>query len=419
MIAKITVGNSLYGALSYNQEKVNHELGKVLASHLVCEPMDGIFNVAETAADFESFLPLHYRTEKPVIHISLNPHPDDKLSDEQLADIAQEYLEKLGYGDQPYMIFKHSDIEREHIHIVSLQVRSDGTKISDSKIGLRSKAITEELEKKYGLHPAEGHKQGERWLLNPVDHLKGNLRKQIAAVIKPVVSMYHFQTPGEYRALLSLYNIAEEEVRGERNGKPYRGLLYIALDDNGNKVGTPLKSSLFGKMVGAEALEKRMEKSAEKIKVGEYRSATRQRIVGIVRTCKSEGELREKLRTKGIDLFLRRNGEGRITGVTFIDHNNRYVLNGSRFGKEFSANAFNDLFRESHIDEEHTNRDVGKQQLSSSSEQSVPHPVQFGSEKTAIGSLLSILSFEQQENPDNQPIKRRRKKGKRRYGRQV
>ena len=162
-----------------------------------------------------------------------------------------------------------------------------------------------------------------------------------------------------------------------------------------------------------------MEKSAEKIKAGDYRSTTRQRIIDIVRTCKNEGELRIRLQAKGIDPFLQRNDEGRITGVTFIDHNSRCVMNGSRLGKEFSANIFNGLFRESPINAEHTKQDAGKEQFPPSLEQFVPHHRQSDYEETAISSLLSILSPEPQENPDNQPIRRKRKKKKRRYGRQM
>src|SRR5665647_1236688 len=86
MIAKINTGSNLYGALAYNQEKVDEGLGKVLATNLVCEPMDGCFSVQTTAADFARWLPSpeHLPTKKSVIHISLNPHPDDKLADNQL-----------------------------------------------------------------------------------------------------------------------------------------------------------------------------------------------------------------------------------------------------------------------------------------------------------------------------------------------
>ena len=337
MIAKINTGSSLYGALAYNQEKVDEKLGKVLASNLVCEPTDGRFSVLACATNFARWMPSpeHLPTKKPVIHISLNPHPEDKLTDNQLADIGREYMERLGYGSQPYLIFKHEDIGREHIHIVSLRVDCDGKLIKNSFEHKRSKEITELLERKYGLIPAEGQMQQEPWKLTPVDSAQGNLKKQISAVIKPLVNTYKFQTLGEYRALLSLYNIGLEEVKGEMRGKSYRGLVYAALDKDGNKVGTPLKSSLFGKAVGYDNLEKQMVKSGEQIKQHGYRERTRAAVSDIVNTSHSESELRKKLQTENIDLVLRHNDLGRIYGVTFIDHENRCVFNGSRLEKSF------------------------------------------------------------------------------------
>lgn len=196
MVAKITAGNNLYGALAYNQEK-----GKVLATHIAREPVDGIFNVAGAADDLQRWMPLHFRCEKPVIHISLNLDIKDNLTDEQLSEVATKYMDRMGWGGQPYIVFKHSDIEREHIHIVSVQVDPDGKKINDKLRNERSVAITEALEKEYGLHPAKGQKRSGQWQFTPVDQTKGNLKKQIVAVVKPAASMSHFQTLGEFRVL--------------------------------------------------------------------------------------------------------------------------------------------------------------------------------------------------------------------------
>ena len=347
MVANITTGSNLYGALFYNQEKVDKGVGTVLATHILREPTDGNFNVGETAEDILRWMPDHFRTEKPVIHISLNPDPKDNLSDEQLSEIAGHYMDRMGWSGQPYIVFKHSDIGREHIHIVSVQVGQDGKKIKDSKRNERSVAITEELEKEYKLHPAKGQKRSDKWQLKPVDPAKGDLKQQIAAVIKPALSMYRFQTLGEFRALLSLYNIGIEEVRGERDGNAYRGLLYTALNAERKKAEvTPLKSSLFGKTAGFDALERHMESSVEKITRENSREHTRHRIVEAFLDAPTENALRERLRAYHIDLFIRRNDTGRITGVTFIDHENRCVLNGSRLGKEYSANALNERYPE-------------------------------------------------------------------------
>ena len=415
MIARINIGSSLYGALAYNQEKVDENLGKVLASNLVCEPMDGQFNVLACASDFARWIPSpeHLPTKKPVIHISLNPHPEDKLTDDQLADIGKEYMKRLGYGGQPYLIFKHEDIGRDHIHIVSLRVDCEGKLIKNSFEHKRSKEITELLEKKYGLNPAEGQKQQEQWKLTPVDPEQGNLKRQISSVIKPLVNTYKFQTLGEYRALLSLYNIGLEDVKGEVHGKPYHGLMYSALDKDGNKVGTPIKSSLFGKSFGFDELEKQMVKSGDQIKQQGFRERTRKVMAGVVSTSRSETELREKLKASNIDLVIRRNDQDRIYGVTFIDHNNQCVFNGSRLGKEFSANAFNDRFNQQ-AEPETRQQPIENPDNHTQIEKSTP-----SDNGNALSNLFDLLIPEQTSvSDDYNRFQKRKRKKKRRYGRQ-
>ena len=417
MVAKINIGSNLYGALAYNQEKVDEGLGKILGSNLVFEPADGQFNVTECMNDFMQFVPAHFRTEKPVFHVSLNPHPDDRLTDDQLADIGREYMEKLGYGNQPYLIFKHEDIGREHLHIVSLRVDSEGKKIDSFKEHERSKAITEDLERKYNLHPAEGQKRSEGWELTPVDISKGDLKKQIASVIKPLASMYHFQSMGEYKAVLSLYNINVEELKGEAKGKPYRGLLYSAMDSEGNKVGNPLKSSIFGKSVGYDGLEKRMEKSAERIKTKNLKAHTLKAVSEAKQGCQSESEFRAKLRQQGIDVLFRRNDEGRIYGATFIDHTTRTVLNGSRLGKDYSANVFNDLYGGNQQQVQEAIQDT---RLSDVYKNTEKQTTQYDTSDSVTGGLFSILAPEPENHPkEEMPLPRRKKKKKRRYGRQM
>jgi len=416
MVAKINIGSNLYGALSYNQEKVDESMGKVFGANLVFEPADGKFNITECMNDFMQFVPAHFRTEKPVFHVSLNPHPDDRLTDDQLTDIGREYMERLGYGNQPYLIFKHEDIGREHIHIVSLRVDSEGRKVNDYKEHERSKEITEHLERKYNLHPAEGQKRTEQWELTPIDASKGDLKKQIASVIKPLASMYHFQSMGEYKAVLSLYNINVEELKGEAKGKPYRGLLYSALDSNGNKVGNPLKSSIFGKAVGYDGLEKRMTKSAERIKTKNLKVHTLKAVSEAKRDSQNESEFRAKLKQQGIDVLFRRNDDGRIYGATFIDHTTRTVLNGSRLGKDFSANVFNDLYGGKPEQAQEPVNDTRLSDVYSNTQQENS----YTSYDSVTGGIFSILSPEPENHPkDDMPLPCRKKKKKRRYGRQM
>ncbi|WP_418895128.1 conjugal transfer protein MobB [Limibacterium fermenti] len=429
MVADIHIGNNLYGALAYNQVKIDAGLGKILETNRVFVPADGQFSVGDCMRDFERAVPPQVTTTRGIIHISLNPHPEDKISDDQLADIGREYMKRLGFGSQPYMIFKHEDIDRQHLHIVSTRVRSDGSLISDKNNYEKSKKITDDLEQKYGFHPKD-KKQGEAWQLSPVDVSRSDLKKQVANVIKPLATMYQFKSLGEYRALLSLYNIGVEKVEGDNQGHKYTGLVYLALDAEGNRTGKPLKSSLFGKSYGIEALEQSMKKSAEELKVGGQAAKTKALVSASLMTSRNGGEFRANLREEGIDLVLRYGNGGRLFGVTFIDHNSRTVLNGSALGKEFSANALGARFADFLTGENPQEdikpvpsapvREVLRPSVQHEPENKQPATAKgYGGDDSSVGSLLSVLTPEPDQYSNEQQLPKKRKKKKRRYGRQV
>lgn len=344
MVAKINVGNSLYGALAYNGEKINEGQGRLLTTHKIFDEGTGRLDIRQAAEDFARYLPEQVRTSKPVVHISLNPHPDDRLTDAELTTIAEEYLARLGYGNQPYAVFKHEDINRHHLHIVTLCVDEKGKKIGDSFIRRRSKNITRALEQQYGLHPAERKRQTQTEPLRAVDAAAGDVKRQVGNVLKGISGRYRFQTLGEYRALLSLYNLTVEECRGEARGREYRGFVYSATDDRGEKVGTPLKASRFGKRYGYEAFERWCAASKEQIKERKLGDMTKATAMAALRRTKDRAEFIALMKAKGVDVVLRETDTGRIYGATFIDHRTGCVLNGSRMGKELSANALQEHF---------------------------------------------------------------------------
>lgn len=345
MVAKINYGSSLFGALAYNGEKVNEGVAKILETNKVFSPADGTHDISACMQDFMAYMPSHVLTKKPVIHISLNPHPDDSLTDEQFSAIAWEYIEKMGYANQPFIVYKHEDIDRHHLHIVTLAVDERGKKINDGNNFYTSTRILKELEQKYGLIPAQMRKEKEVFRLQKVCYGDGeNLKKQLVSVIRPAAKFYHCPSFKEYRALLSTYNICVEEVKGEIRGKTYMGLLYFATDDKGNKVGKVFKSSLFGKSVGYEALQNRFKASKEKLKEKHLAPKTKAVVAGALRRSAAKEDFRANLHRKGIDVLFRENEQGRLYGITFIDHNNGCVVNGSRLGKELSANAIAEWF---------------------------------------------------------------------------
>lgn len=301
----------------------------------------GHIDIKRAFADFMQWMPTTTKTERPMVHISLNPHPDDVLSDAQLSAIAREYMEKMGFGDMPYMVYKHTDINRHHMHIVALRVRTDGTCISDKNNFYRSKEITRELEKKYGLKTAEREKVTPDTPLLKIDP-SGDLKKQVAAVVKIVGMRYKFQTIGEYNAVLGLFNVKCENTDGRVNGREYHGLIYFALDDNGNVIAAPFKASRLGKFARRDAIDAKYERAKETIDI----APTKGVVSEVLAHCNGKDDFITQLKEKNIDVLFRYTDDGRIYGATFIDHNTMTVLNGSRMGKEFSANALNARFNQ-------------------------------------------------------------------------
>ena len=343
MIAKISSTENLGGALDYNFKKVEKGEASILLAAELYQSNDGNYTMEDVLADMQALIPKKCRTKKTVFHCSLNPHPDEKLSDETLMQIAKEYMEALGYGKQPYIVFKHNDIAREHIHIVSLRADSEGKKINDKFEKRRSKQITDTLERKYNLIPSSKVSGKVETETPKVDIDRGNIKEQVASVIRMVLKHYKFCSLGELNAILNKYNLAVEEVKTEFRGKKYDGLVYVPTDDKGDKVSSPIHASDIGRGVGYTAVQNRMQKSKQAIKP--LISIIRYRVLQTMRTSpKTEEELQQRLEEQGLRVFIRKNESGRIYGITFIDDKEGIALNGSRLGKGYAANIFNGYF---------------------------------------------------------------------------
>ena len=343
MIAKISATENLGGALGYNFKKVEKGEANILLAAELYQSKEGRYTMEDVLADMEALIPKNCRTKKTVFHCSLNPHPDDKLSDEQLVQVAREYMEALGYGNQPYIVFKHNDIAREHIHIVSLRVDSRGQKINDKFEKRRSKKITDALERKFSLIPSSKVTDREMKEVSKIDTTKENIKEQVAEMLLSVLKYYEFCSLGELNAILSVYNLVVEEVKTEFRGKKYDGLVYVPTADKSNKVSTPIYASDIGRGVGYTAVQNRMQKSKQNVKP--LIPTVRNKVLKTMRTSpNTEKELQQRLEEQGLRVFIRKNESRRIYGITFIDDKEGIALNGSRLGKGYAANVFNAYF---------------------------------------------------------------------------
>ena len=407
MVANIRTGATVGGAVRYNEEKVNRGQAEVLFWNRMLDPFDtaGRMSHERCMASFEPFLQANRRTTNTVFHVSLNPSPEDRLTDEQLGEIAREYMERMGYGEQPYIVFKHRDIAREHLHIVSLRIDRDGRKLPHDFEARRSVEITRDLEQKYGLHPSiKGQELQDREGLRKVDYQKGDVKQQVSSTVRSCLRHYRCASFGEWRTLLEAFNVSAEERTGTIDGRDYAGMIYGALTDDGYGIGTPFKSSRIGKDVGYEALQRYYERSKTALKELGALDGLRGKIADGMALCSSRTEFCERLHDKGIDAVFRLNAAGRIYGVTFIDHEQGIVANGSLLGRSFSANAFEQQF---HTETKSlgVTRNASEQTPFSSKElqrmdQSI-HP---------LGAILELADVQASEEQSQQQVKRKRRR---------
>lgn len=422
MVAKISIGNSLYGALTYNGEKINKEKGRLLDTNKIYNDGSGSVDIRRAYEDFMRWIPTSSRTERPMMHISLNPHPDDRLSDTDFTRLAHDYMQMMGLGDMPYMIYKHEDIDRHHVHIVALRVGTDGRCISDRNNFYKNKKVCRELEKKYGLKPAEREKITPDMPIKKVDP-NGDIKRQVANTVKMVGMRYKFQSMGEYNAILGLYNVRCNTADGRVNGREYHGLVYFATDDNGNTIATPLKASRLGKFASRTAIDGRFERAKEKIDV----APTKRKVADALGQSSGKDDFVARLKERNIDVVFRYTDEGRIYGVTFVDHDTMTALNGSRLGKEFSANALNARFSQQQQPTEQSPiipvapaPEDAKQSQSTSSAGTAPAPTQSQSANSNSGDYdftlpgLDLFQPGQSFNPDEEEFRRRMQRKKKR-----
>lgn len=343
MVAVIKTGHSVRSIFNYNENKVKE--GK---AHCIGEgnyPMDvSRMTPAMKLGRLQHQNALNGNVKRGSVHISLNFHPSENYSPEKLMEIARTYMEKIGFGDQPYLVYQHHDAGHPHIHLVSIKVRADGSRIDMQNIGKnQSEKARKEIEAAFGLVRAEEAKKEVFSSLKPVPAIKAQYgkmesKKVMTAVLSSVVSSYKYTSLAELNAVLQLYHIKAD--RGSENSRVFAsgGLLYRIVDQGGKPVGIPIKASDFSMRPTLAFLERKFalnnsERAFEKKRI---RSAVDSAFFGKDLTLDRLVSLLEK---EGISTVLRKSDAGLLYGLTYVDHATRCVFNGSALGRNYSAKA--------------------------------------------------------------------------------
>jgi hypothetical protein len=349
MVARISIGKSIRGTLHYNENKVaTGEAQLIMASGFAGE-IDGMgFN--QKLKRFRHLTNLTPNVKTNTVHISLNFHSSEELDNRKLQGIAGNYMAKIGFGDQPFLVYRHNDAAHTHVHIVTTNISATQGRIDLHDIGkLKSEPARKAIEEEFNLVRAESKQFKQDSGIRAADLTKAKYgqiptKRATSNVITAVVRDYRFTSLAELNAVLKCFNVIA--LRGGERTPMYekKGLMFSLLSREGIAIGVPIKASSFYTKPTLRNLEKKFDGNREKRRT--YRQDLKQRIDQVLEAYAGLTAMRleKELKDRAIDIVFRTNDEGQVFGVTFVDHWNKVVFNGSDLGKTYSAKAITGRF---------------------------------------------------------------------------
>lgn len=349
MVAKIISGKSIRGMLHYNEDKVAERQARLILSSGFATDITGM-SLAQKLHRFEHRTMLNARVKTNAIHISLNFDAQDKLTDTQLQQIAAAYMERISFGDQPYLVYRHTDAAHSHIHIATTNIKADGSRIDIHDIGRTlSETARKALEQEYRLVKAEGRRLSNALGIKAAEiekaiYGKHLTKRSITNIVNAVIRTYKFTSLAEMNAVLRQFNVTADRGKEDTAMFQKNGLLYSVINEKGEQVGVPIKAStIYGKPTLAN-LEKKFQQGNEKRKP--YKEPLKAAIEKVFQRYStiSKATFIAELDKQKINVVFRQNEQGFTYGVTFIDNKTKTVFNGSDLGKAYSAKAITGRF---------------------------------------------------------------------------
>lgn len=410
MVAKVNSGQNILGLLNYNENKVKAGVAKcILENQFGCNVERlGFYDKLKT---FQSFITRNHRATTKAVHISLNFDPSEKLTKDTLNAIATQYMDKIGFGNQPYLVYQHFDAAHPHIHIVTTNIQRDGKRISLYNIGRnQSETARKEIEEQYGLVKAQGRNKSQSHLVDAKDvkqavYGKLETKRTISNAVRFITRSYRYTSIHELNALLKRYNVVADTGKEGSQMNKKKGLMYRLIDAQGKKVGVGIKaSSIYGKPTLAY-LEKQF-------KLNEVlRRQHKPRLISCINQAFgnhqviSKATFLQSLAKERIFVLFHKNEEGRIYGITFIDNKTRVVFNGSDLGKGYGAKAI-------------TERLTGLSKPDWIPFASI-QPEQADDKESSFGEVLTDLTTAKQFDYTSPDAAMKRKRRKKRKGRSI
>lgn len=345
MVAKVISGKSIAGILRYNERKVSRGFAELLDESKFGTDA-GDLSFSQKSQRFALLTRMNKKVKTNAVHISLNFTSEDILNPDKLRQITKTYMEGVGFGNQPYLVYQHFDASHPHLHIVTTNVQQDGERISLHNIGKeKSEPVRKEIEELFCLIPAQSRKKGEINIMQPIDLQKVDYgevetKATISSYVREVVRSYQFTSLDALRAALEQFNVTVDGGKPGSRMYDKGGLIYSLIDENGERKGMPIKASDIYSKPTLKNIEQRFTKSAIK------RQGYQQRLQNTINRTLS-GPLRpiteeafaQALEKKHIHVRYHKDHTGQTTGITYVDNLARTVFLDEELGDEYGISG--------------------------------------------------------------------------------
>jgi len=366
MVSMVESSRDTRSTLLYNEQKLEQKKAIFLGAFNYWQE-DSQLTVDDKLRRLRDLIVLNERSKAKTIHFSLNFHPAEQLDDREMRLIAREFLQKVDFGDQPALVYRHVDAGHPHAHIVTVNIRPDGSRIvNDLRAPHHLQKVCAELERRHRLMPARmynalSHRREEPQHTQRLQYGKTPTKTGIETVLAHVLPNYNYTSLEELNAVLKLYHVQAD--RGSEYGQMYRdrGLYYRMIDEREIKVGAPIKASslennptldylesryLANRLTRQQQLERLRTKVLISLKIGDTRSLgtwkqslNRERMDAVTLRLRPR---RKHAQQPSIQPF-----DGH--GFYFVDFESRTVVRDTELGPRYTAGS---IMRETGLEQQ-------------------------------------------------------------------
>lgn len=348
MVAIIRSQASAKRSCYYNENKVDQgDACLIMAGNYPCEPED--LTRRQRMLVLQKRLDLNARCQKGCLHIVLSFHADDKLSSQQLKEISQAYMDQIGLGQQPFLVYQHLDTLHPHLHLVTVTVKADGSgnRVFHARQAF-NKNVLKQIEKHYQLTAFDGRALAAPKLESAQRLQYGKMPAGLAIsqVLSVVLPHFKYCTITELNAVLRHYNLVANPGRPGSKTRLHQGLSYQMLTQNGKRTGSPVKASRLDGKPTMSYLQERFTANSAVIALHSHRIRTLIDLALITTQTRSLADLGERLSKEGVKAVYAFTPAGQLSEIIFVDFRSRSACSASRLGERYAPHELQKRFAE-------------------------------------------------------------------------